>query len=157
VLRYVYGHDQEIGRFVAWMIPHVGYRGFNNYRTIGVVNADGQLIAGILYNNWNTIAGTIDLSAAALPKSGWLTRETVQRMHDYPFDTCGCQMLVTRVLADNEALLRQLAVGYSFVKVPRLYGRGQDGVICTLTAEEWAASRFNRRSHLIEQTVKEAA
>jgi hypothetical protein len=54
-------------------------------------------------------------------------------------------MVKMQVLANNLSLLRQLhAFGCTLITVPRLYGREDDGVICTFTAEQWAASRFNR-------------
>src|SRR5262245_26655894 len=102
MLRYVYGQDEIVARFVAMMIPHVGYRGFGNCRAIGVIDDGGKLIAGLVYSNWNTMAGTIEISGAALPGAHWLTRETIRRMFEYPFEQCGCQMVMTRVLADNE-------------------------------------------------------
>ena len=78
-LRYVYDQDQEVARFVAALIPHVGYRGFTFPKTIGVVDEHGRLIAGLVYERWNAMAGTIEASAAALPGVRWVSRETVRR------------------------------------------------------------------------------
>src|SRR4051812_12708873 len=102
MLRFVYGQDQVISRFVASMIPHVGWRGFGNAKAIGIIDDAGRLIAGLVYSNWNPDAGTIEVSGAALPGSRWLTRETLNRMYDYPFNEIACQMVIKRVLADNE-------------------------------------------------------
>lgn len=158
MLRYVYGHDNVIARFVAALIPHVGWRGFPvNSKAVGVIDQDGKLIAGIVYSGWNPDAGTIEISGAAVdPK--WLTRETLRRMFSYPFDECACQMVVMRVLATNERLLRQLAVyGFNFVEVKRLFGREHDGVICTLTVEAWRDNKFNKREVRVVEPLKEAA
>lgn len=144
MLRYVYEQDLMIARFVAQLIPHVGYRGFGNCRAIGVIDDDGKLIAGLVYTNWNPVAGTIEISGAALPNTQWLTRETLRRMFGYAFQGCACQMVVMRVYADNERLLRQLAaLGFGFTTVKRLFGRNIDGVVCTLYDEEWAKHRVN--------------
>jgi RimJ/RimL family protein N-acetyltransferase len=149
MLRYVYGHDQVIARFVAALIPHVGWRGFPaNSKAFGVIDEDGKLIAGLVYTNWNPDAATIEISGAAVDPR-WLTRETLRRMFSYPFDECACQMVVMRVLATNERLLRQLAAyGFNFVEVKRLFGRHQDGVICSLTVEDWRNNKFNKRDVL---------
>jgi RimJ/RimL family protein N-acetyltransferase len=150
MLRYVYGQDTIVSRFVASMIPQVGWRGFGNCKAIGVIDAEGRLIAGLVYNNWNPDAGTIDINGAALPGKLWLTRETIRHMFEYPFGQCGCQMVIMKVLADHERLLRQLAAyDFTFVAVPRLYGRDRDGVICTLTVEDWANNRFNKRPQIV--------
>jgi hypothetical protein len=55
-------------------------------------------------------------------------------------------MLVQRTPIDDERLLRQLAVyDYTFIKVPRMFGRERDGVLCLLTYEDWCGNRFNKR------------
>jgi RimJ/RimL family protein N-acetyltransferase len=85
-----------------------------------------------------------------------MTRETIARMYQYPFAQCGSQMVLHCVRADNEAPLRILAaLGCMFVKVPRLYGREHDGVLCLLTREAWDESKFNPER--IVEPVREAA
>ena len=69
-------------------------------------------------------------------------------------------MVAQRTPADDERLLRQLAVyDYAFVRVRRMFGRERDGVLCLLTREDWEANRFNKgfKHHLIEPRFKEAA
>jgi RimJ/RimL family protein N-acetyltransferase len=146
-LRYVYGQDRNVARFVASLIPHVDPRGFPaNAEAIGVVDAHNTPLAGIVYFNWNPAAGTIEIAiAAARSDRHWFSRETIYRLFDHAFRTRGCQMAIMRVRADNARMQRQLDIlGCSFAPVARLYGRAVDGVICTYTAEQWAESRFNR-------------
>jgi RimJ/RimL family protein N-acetyltransferase len=146
MLGYVYGHDELVADFVAKLIPHCR-RGFGACVAMGVVR-DDRLIAGIVYHNWDQEAGIIEISGAALPGSGWISRETLRRMYQYPFHQLGCQMIAQRTPADNERLLRILAAyGYMFVKVPRMFGRTRDGVLCLLTEEAWAKNKFNKRLH----------
>src|SRR6185436_12594652 len=140
MLEYVYENSEAVAWAVARMIPHCRERGFGKCKAIGVLE-DGKLIGGIVYNQWNPEAGTIEITAAAISPR-WLTRETIDHMYTYPFDQLGCQMVIQRTPADNERLLRQLAVGgYMFVHVPRLFGRDRDGVLCLLTDEVWRSSR----------------
>ena len=146
MLDYLYGHDATVADFVAQLIPHCR-RGFGPHcKAIGILEDDGRLIAGMVYHNYEPEAQIIEMSGAALPKKQWLTRGTLARMYQYPFLQIGCQMTVMRVPADDEQLLWILArYNYSFVRIPRLFGRDRDGVVCSLTAEDWAANRFNRR------------
>jgi hypothetical protein len=77
-------------------------------------------------------------------------------MYQYPFEQIGAQMVKQWTPADNEALLGQLARGgYMFVRVPRWYGPERDGIVCLLTAEEWARNPIYQRNRNTE--MKEAA
>lgn len=139
MLRYVYGEDESVARFVAQLIPHVD-RGFPlPYQAIGVIDDNDRLIAGAVYYYWNKKNGTIEIATAALPNTVWFTRLTLRHMAEFAFKKCDCQMAIMRVRADNEPLLHQLKrFGCEFIKVPRLYGRSVDGVMCLLTAEAYA-------------------
>ena len=159
MLNYVYGHDQLVSQFVATLIPHCR-RGFGpNCRAIGVLD-QGKLIAGIVYYNYDPEAAILEIAGAALPKTNWLTRSTLAHMYRYPFLGCRCQMVVQRTPADDERLLGMLAsYGYTMIKMPRLFGRDRDGVICCLTVEDWRENRFNKRfkHHLMPDQIEEAA
>jgi RimJ/RimL family protein N-acetyltransferase len=145
MLTYFYNSPVVISKWVSDHIPHCHGRTFDHAKAIGVMD-DDRLIAGIVYHNWEPEAGIIEISTAALPGSGWYTRETMARMYQYPFQDISCQMVVGRVRAENESLLRIMAtIGYTFFLIPRFFGRNEDGVIATLTYEDWAANKFNRR------------
>jgi hypothetical protein len=153
MLRYVYGHDEVVAQFVAQLSPHP--RGFGKFRAFGVIDEEGKMIAGVVYHNWSPEGRVIEFTPAALPGSRWLTRETIRHMYGYPFDKCGCQMVMKWVRADNEPVLRQLAAfGYMFVRVPRIFGREHDAVLCLYTDDMWRDSKFRRRD---ADTMKEAA
>ena len=161
MLGYIYGHDELVADFVAQLIPECRERGFSKAsKAIGVVNGDGHLIGGVVYHNWDPDAAVIEMSAAALPGSGWLTRETLRRIYQYPFHQVGCQMVIKRVAADNERMLRIFAAyGCMFIKVPRMLGRERDGVLVLLTFEDWANNKFNQRlgHHFKPELLSEAA
>jgi RimJ/RimL family protein N-acetyltransferase len=161
-LRYLYGHNEAVAHFVAQLIPRCRERGFPpTARGIGVLDEEGVLIAGIVYHNWEPEAEIIEISGAALPGKQWLSRETIRRMYQYPFHQLGCQMVFQRNSANDERLLGMLACyGYALIRIPRMLGRDHDGVIATLTVEDWAGNRFNRRlkHHVIEMApILEAA
>jgi len=146
MLRYVYGQDRLVADAVAQLIPHVGSYGFGTAaKAIGVIDEEGKLIGGLVYHNYDPQAEVIEISGAATTPR-WLTRETIRRMYQYPFHVCGCQMIFQRTPADSVKLLSQLAAyDYTFIKVPRMFGRHRDGVLCTLTYEDWRDNRFNKR------------
>ena len=143
MLDYVFGHDEVVAAFVAQLIPECRERGFGKCRAIGVVDETG-LLGGLVYRNWCPEVGTIEISGAALPGTNWLSRRTIQIMYDYPFYQCGCQMVIKTTMADNEIVLRIMAaVGFSLHHIKRLGGRDRDGVVGTLTVEDWEASKYN--------------
>jgi RimJ/RimL family protein N-acetyltransferase len=145
-LHYVYDQHRNVARFVAHLIPHIDPAGFpDKARAIGITDARNVPLAGIVFYDWNQRAGTVYVAGAARTGARWFSRETVRRTFEYAFAHLRCQMVIMRVLANNRSLLRQLkAFGCTFIVVPRLYGRADDGVICTYTAEQWAESKFNR-------------
>ena len=148
MLDYVYGQDELVAQFVAQLIPHVRGYGFARAKAIGVIDADGRLVGGIVYHDYNPQSGVIMLAAAATSPR-WLTRETLRRMYEYPFSQLGVQMVAQPTPADNERLLRQLAaLDYMFVLVPRMFGRERDGVLALFTREAWQKSKFIRRPEL---------
>lgn len=155
---YVYGHDAIVSGFVSERMPTGRGRGFGNCTTIGVVE-DGDLVAGIVFHNWDPEAMTMEISAAALPNHPWLSRETIKRMYQYPFLGCRCQMVINRVAADDERQLRMLAVyGYDFFRIPRAAGRNKDVIVCLLTREAWEGNKFNKRfKHHEVHAIQEAA
>jgi len=159
VLGYVYGHDEVVAAFVAQLIPECRQRGFGACRAIGIVNGEGEMLGGLVYRNWCPETGTIEISGAALPGTNWLSRRTVNIMYDYPFYVCGCQMVIKTTMADNTIVLRIMAaVGFTLHHVARLGGRDRDGVIGTLTLEDWEASPYNiRRKRPDKPQQQEAA
>ena len=148
MLSYVFDKTEIVAPFVASLIPECRERGFGACSTIGVLDRDGYLIGGLVYRNWCPEVGTIEMSGAAIPSTNWLSRRTIQIMYDYPFYQVGCQMLIKTTMADNEPVLRiSAAVGFTFHTIKRLGGRGRDGVVATLTVEDWEQSRYNVNRH----------
>jgi hypothetical protein len=150
-LRYIYEQDELIADFVvrsklaSGVTKRAGFAD-KNLRAIGIANADNELIAGLVYYNYNPEAGTIELSIEALPKQRWLTPTTLAVMFQYPFMQCGCQMLITKTSANSEHVLRMLAVmNFRLILIPRLGGRTEDGVLALLTYEDWLESKFCKR------------
>lgn len=156
-LRYIFDQDQLVADFVAktklasGFAPFAGFTG--RFKAIGIVNDDNELIAGLVYFNYNPKAGTIEFSAEAIPKQRWLTRTTLAIMFQYPFIDCRCQMMHTKTSANSEHVLRMLsAMNFSLILIPRAGGRDEDGVIALLTYEDWVAGKFCQKyeHHMVE-------
>jgi len=158
MLQPIIGHDDVIASFVASLIPECRARGFGKCRAIGVADADGQLLGGVVYRNWCPEVGTIELSAAALPGTYWLSRRILQMIYDYPFYGCGCHMVIQTTMADNEkALLVKAKIGFTFYRIRHLGGPNRDGVLATLTVDDWENSKFNANRRRAAAQQKEAA
>lgn len=157
---YVYGHDKLIADFVADLIPELHGRSLAHAsKAMGVVSADGKLVAGVVWHNWDPFGLTMEMSGSSIDPR-WLTAETLKRMYQYPYLQLGCQMTYMRVAESNERLLRQLAAfNYSFIRLPRMLGRDKDMVLCLLTFEAWADNKICRRykHHLEDLRAQEAA
>lgn len=83
--------------------------------------------------------------AATSPR--WLNRVVLDALFRYPFVTVGCQMALMRVSARNTRLIRQLdALALRRLPIPRLYGRDEDGIIFTLTDDDWSTWKFRRKA-----------
>jgi hypothetical protein len=156
MIKFVYNHDNEIAHFIQQSAPPAG-GSFGRYKTIGVIDEEGRLIAGLVYFNYDPNAETMEMGARAI-MSRWFTRATYRRMFEYPFVECGCQLLYTRIPAENEYLLSQFArMNFNLTMVPRMYGRSEDGVLCTLTDDQWLDSRLSKSIYRNVRRVREAA
>ena len=146
-MKYLLDQHELVANFVAQMIPHARQQGFGrNYRAIGIVDDNNELVAGLVYHGLSMQAGLIEISGAALPGVQWATRETLRLMHEYPFSQAGCQMCVMKVPADNMRLLEQLVtLGYELIFFPRLFGRNKDGMVCCLTDDAWRENKISKR------------
>lgn len=144
-MRPVYGHDDVVARLVARLIPDA-VRGFgDNFTAIGVDHG-GELVGGFIFHNWSPEAGVIEISYAGTDRR-WLTRRTLHAAFSYVFDGIGCQMAVARTPASLKHGVRiARAYGFKQVTVPRLFGRDEDGIVSTLTVEDWRVNGFHKEN-----------
>jgi RimJ/RimL family protein N-acetyltransferase len=141
----LYGHDAAVASFVSQLL-FKDNRGFGNCRSIGVIDSDGKLIGGVTYHGWQPEAGTIEMSAASTTPR-WLSAIVLDAIFRYPFVTVGCQLALMRVAAQNKRLTRQLdRLALRRHEIPRLYGRDEDGVIYSMTDNDWSNWRFKRKT-----------
>ncbi len=141
----LFGASEEVAEFVKSRIPGCE-RGFGRCQAIGIVDNDGELIAGCVYHNWHPETGVIEMSSASVTPR-WVNKEILRLIFGYPFDI-GCQLIVLRTDEDNKRLHRQLyALGFRSHTIPRLRGRNKAEIIFTLTDDDWLTGKFTRDTH----------
>jgi len=105
---------------------------------------DGKPIAGVIFTNYDTDRGTIEITAASDCKR-WLSRSVLFEMYSYCFDEMGCQAVVQRNDPDNTSLARILtAYGFERYDIPRLRGRDKGEAIFVLTDDAWRTNGFHK-------------
>lgn len=117
---------------------------FERASAIGVADDHGRLVAGVAFTDWDRDAATIQMSAASITPQ-WLNRSIMRAIGDYVFRDIACQLLWMRTSERNAAARRMFSrIGGREFEVPRLLGRDCAAVFITLTAEQWAESRYSR-------------
>lgn len=102
----LYGYSDEVAKWVADRIPHVGEDGFDKPKALGVLSADGtRVLAGIVYHDYQPKFGTIQLSFAA-ESPMWARKDVIAELLAYPFRQLGLYKVWTATPADNEAALK---------------------------------------------------
>lgn len=137
----LWGHSEIVAGFVASLVEGCE-RGFGPCQAMGVLDSDGNLVAGVVFYNWSPEHGVIEMSAASITRR-WLTRAVLRAMYGYAFDVLGCQAAVART---DPALgnVRRMwkAIGAEEYAIPRLRGRETPEVLLVLAEETWKGSRY---------------
>lgn len=141
-MNVVFGCDQEVGK---WVASELGQDGFAGYFMAAIGVFDGrQIIGGTAFHNYYPKEGIIEMTSASID-SRWLSRRMIRAIFTYVFDLLECQMVVMRVSETNTVMLNIAdRFGFNMCTIPRLRGRHESEVICTLTDDQWRSSRFNR-------------
>lgn len=162
-MNLVFGHDRDVAHWVAAHIPglapHLGEfeygMAFGASTAIGVMNARGELVGGVVYHNWNALAGNIELSfASTTPK--WLTREILGALLRYPFAQLQCRR-ITGVTPRRATSARRFLEKFGFKREGCVrYGFGDDhAIISGLLRSEWDAHPLNRQGALSRGKVRQ--
>lgn len=141
-VKAIYGQTERVCAFVAEQPGFDRSLDFAECGAIGFAIDNNNLVAGVVFQNWDPVAGTIEISAAATD-SRWLTRKSLQRIFGYVFSQVGCQLCILRVSEHNDRM-RSIArrIGFDEYLIPRLFGPETAGAIYTMSAEQWAGSRI---------------
>jgi RimJ/RimL family protein N-acetyltransferase len=88
----------EVGQWVAKRIQGGYFEGRSE--AIGL-ERDGELVAGVIYENWNHRSIWCHIAI-----EGRLTPEYLAAIFDYPFNTCQVEKIIVPVGSDNEQSIK---------------------------------------------------
>lgn len=91
----LFGFDAEVAQWVAQRIPN--FSPSMDATALGVV-ADGELVAGVVFERWNGVH--VEASIAA-DNPTWANRATLFRLFHYPFEQLGCEAISVLVPSSN--------------------------------------------------------
>lgn len=108
-----------------------------DHGTIAAVVRGETLIGAFAVTGWRPKQGTAELHAAGKP--GWVTRNVMADLMDYLFRQLGCQAVLMRTDATNEAACRVLRRhGLDEVHIPHARGRDKPEAVFVLTSDRAA-------------------
>ena len=88
---------------VDWVAKHQKRgEGYGFSAGIGM-EKDGELIAGVVYNEWNHV--NINMHVAAIGNN-WMTREYLWMCFDYPFNQLKVKRITAFIEDDNEKAIK---------------------------------------------------
>lgn len=134
-MKLAFGFDREIAGWVTERLPHVN--DFGDCRAIGVISG-GQLIAGVVYNEYQEQYGTIAVSVAAdTPR--WAAKGIIRAMLHYPFQQLNVNKVWSAMMHTNERAIR-FNKGLGFTQEAVLkdhFGIGQHAVITRMLKSDF--------------------
>lgn len=107
-MRFIANMDEWVSNWVAERIPG-DYTGsdFNPCTAIGLLDKDGELMAGCIYSNWRKKSKDIELTFASKTPQ-WATANNIKTFLAYPFFQLGCNRVTAIVDARNTHAMRFL-------------------------------------------------
>lgn len=90
------GYDGFVG---SWVSERAGAPMHHGDKTLGLLDPNKGLIAGVLYQDFN--GANIVAHIAAEPGARWLTRQFLWMMFDYPFNQLRVKRITGQVAAKN--------------------------------------------------------
>jgi RimJ/RimL family protein N-acetyltransferase len=137
----LYGRSEYVADWVAGRIPHMKGMGFGECQAIGVTHND-KLVAGVVFYAWAPVYRTIELGVAA-DDPRWATRDILNLMFSYAFETVGVNRCTCTTPADNHHTRRfneRLGMTLEGIHVAA-YG-DKDAAVYRLLRREWEAGKL---------------
>lgn len=133
--------NAAMGDFASWAIFGEAGR-FDKFCTMAVTDR-AEVIAAIVYHNYEPDFGTVEMSAGASTRR-WMSKAVLSDILDFPFDKLDCRCIVARHDEDATHLRRMWAsVGAEEHIIPHVRA-GKGEAVSVLTHEAWLASKFKR-------------
>lgn len=134
------GHDEHVAKWVAERIPQMHGQTFGPCTAIAIGNdVSGRIYAGVVFHDHQPKYRHVQLSMAA-DSPLWATKRTIGALLFHPFEQLNVWMVWTLTPVENERALKvNEHIGFRRKPiVPHAYGPKQHGVICQMTAPEYA-------------------
>lgn len=129
---FVYGQDKKVAQFCMERIH--GITDFGLYSTIGIAR-DGELIAGIVYNNYS--GNDICAHIATVPDSKWCDEDVMRVLCEYPLIQLGCNRVTCLIPTRNQRSFRLCQYfGFKQEGLMRKAFVDDDGILMGLLKEE---------------------
>lgn len=142
-MRLVLDQGAEVAAWVATQIPHMNGEGFGPSAAIGVVDALGRGVAGVVFHSHRPQYGDCMVSMASVsPK--WLTKSLISGILSVPFGQYGANR-ITAITPPGATSVSRFLTKFGFRRegVIREGLGNQDAWIWGLLASEWRWSKFN--------------
>ena len=136
----LFGHDTAVADFVARLAPLENPH-FGGCIAVGVLNAEGGLIAGAVYHNHRPSFGTLEFSGAAVSPLAFSPR-TVRAILSFPFLRLSKVNKIWAQTSLRNLRANKLLKGVGFTSEGVLnahYGIGHHGRLYRMLRSEWAA------------------
>lgn len=130
----VFGDDVRVLQFIADRVD--GYTPTTKEVGLGVEGANGQLIAGVSYGDYNGVH--CGVSIASEPGTNWASRRSLFSLFYYPFVTLNCVAISVSVASTNPTSLN-LAMKLGFIPEALIRYAAHDGstlVVLKMTKEQ---------------------
>lgn len=155
-LSILFGQSEDVAHWVCERIPYLKERipyftygkVLGEAQALGVVDAEGAMLAGVVFHNWDPFAGNMEVSCAA-GSPRWGNREIFRAILRYPFSQAQCTRLTAltpRRVAAGATSPRRFLEGLGFQRegsIRRAFGQ-DNGILYGLLREEWEAHPLNR-------------
>lgn len=119
---------------------------FEKFASMGIFEG-ADLVAGVVYHNWHRHERVLEFSGAGI-NGKWMSRRVLAECFGFAFNMMKARLVVLRI-AESNGYMRELARKFGFTEtvIPRIIADDEAECIFTISADEWAACRFNKVTH----------
>ncbi len=137
-MKLLLGHDAQVAEFVASRAPLEKPIWPTGFVGLGVAQANGELIAGVVFSDCHTESRRIELSAASVDPRAFSPRILFQ-IGNYVFGQLNVFRVWSRTSTENHRA-RKFLKGIGFTEEStqaHWYGPGRHCVTARITEPEW--------------------
>lgn len=137
-------HDHIVGPWVAERTGGMWIA--QSSSTVGLVDDEKGLIAGVIYQDFN--GANISMHVAAMPGARWMTREFLWAVFHYPFEQLNCKR-VTGLVADTNLAARRFDEHLGFSLEATLKDAHPEGdlLVYAMHKQDCRWLHLNQRGH----------